>query len=69
MPIYEYTCKKCGHEFEELVFSQKDMPACPQCGSRNTEKLMSACSSKIDTGGPNFDALHHPGGGCGSGGG
>ncbi|WP_417292104.1 FmdB family zinc ribbon protein, partial [Desulfovibrio porci] len=20
MPIYEYSCEKCGHEFEELVF-------------------------------------------------
>ena len=20
MPIYEYSCKKCGHTFEELVF-------------------------------------------------
>jgi len=67
MPIYEYTCKECGREFEELVFSQKDAVACPRCGSRNTGKLMSACSSRVDTGGPHFDALQNSGGGCGGG--
>lgn len=66
MPIYEYVCKACGHEFEELVFSTQEAPACPQCGSPRTEKLMSACRSKVDGGGPNLDALH--GSGCGSGG-
>lgn len=40
MPIYEYYCKKCQHEFEELVFGD-DKPACPKCGATHTEKLMS----------------------------
>ena len=31
MPIYEYTCTKCGKDFEELVFGD-DLPACPHCG-------------------------------------
>lgn len=66
VPIYEYRCKDCGHEFEELVFSTKDKPVCPQCGSDQTEKLMSACSAKVD-GGPDLSGLH---GSCsGSGGG
>ena len=68
MPIYEYVCKDCKHEFEELVFSQEEAATCPKCGSKNTEKLMSACSAKVDGGGPNFDALQNSGGGCGSGG-
>lgn len=42
MPIYEYRCKKCAHVFEELV-ARADSPApqCPQCTSREAEKLMS----------------------------
>ena len=40
MPIYEYYCNKCHHEFEELVFGD-DAPLCPQCGAAQTEKLMS----------------------------
>ncbi|MCR5814126.1 MAG: zinc ribbon domain-containing protein [Desulfovibrio sp.] len=50
MPIYEYGCRKCGHEFEELVFSDAT-PKCPDCGSDDVEKLMSKCC--------------HTGGGCG----
>lgn len=40
MPIYEYQCDKCHHEFEELVFGDQT-PPCPQCGASQTHKLMS----------------------------
>ncbi|WP_207261750.1 zinc ribbon domain-containing protein [Desulfovibrio sp. Huiquan2017] len=66
MPIYEYICKQCGHEFEELVFKAEAPAPCPRCGSAETEKLMSACSAKVDGGGPNLEALKEYG--CGSGG-
>ena len=40
MPIYEYSCKACGHQFEALV--RKDAtPACPSCESADLERLMS----------------------------
>jgi putative FmdB family regulatory protein len=42
MPIYEYQCKGCGHEFEYLVIG-KDSPACPACQSKKVCKLMSSC--------------------------
>ncbi|MCR4667281.1 MAG: zinc ribbon domain-containing protein [Desulfovibrio sp.] len=42
MPIYEYGCRKCGREFEELVRSGST-PKCPDCGSEDVEKLMSQC--------------------------
>ena len=43
MPIYEYTCTKCGKDFEELVFGDA-LPACPHCGAAETRKLMSRCA-------------------------
>lgn len=39
MPIYEYSCSKCGNEFEALVMNN-DPPCCPVCGSKELEKLM-----------------------------
>lgn len=40
MPIYEYSCDTCHHEFEELVFGD-ETPPCPKCGSPQTHKLIS----------------------------
>ena len=40
MPIYEYTCKSCDHQFEVLV-RKGDTPACAACGSADLERLMS----------------------------
>ncbi len=56
MPIFEYKCNDCGHEFEELVFDRDECPACPKCASEKTGKLMSAVRAKVggfrpDTGG------------------
>ena len=32
MPIYEYVCKSCGHEFEEMQrFSDAPLEQCPSC--------------------------------------
>ena len=33
MPIYEYRCNACNHEFEELVRSDRQKVQCPSCGS------------------------------------
>jgi putative FmdB family regulatory protein len=32
MPLYEYQCRGCSHEFEELVFGDEPV-TCPECGS------------------------------------
>lgn len=45
MPIYEYTCKGCGCDFEELVFSSDEEPDCPVCGSANSEKKISTVAA------------------------
>lgn len=44
MPIYEYKCKKCGHEFEEIQkFSDKPIAECAKCKGP-VEKLISQSS-------------------------
>jgi putative FmdB family regulatory protein len=40
MPIYEFACGKCGHEFEDIVAMSSGAPACPKCGAA-TERLIS----------------------------
>ena len=42
MPIYEYQCRACGHEFEFLLLpSQPATAACPKCQGRDLERLLS----------------------------
>ncbi|MCC7518405.1 MAG: zinc ribbon domain-containing protein [Verrucomicrobiae bacterium] len=53
MPIYEFACTTCGHEFEELVRSSAARrPLCPQCGARKVERKLSvfASSTKASSG-------------------
>ena len=40
MPIFEYACRSCGHQFEALVFGGK-VPPCPECEGKDLEKLLS----------------------------
>jgi putative FmdB family regulatory protein len=40
MPLYEYTCRKCDHAFEALVFDGEEVE-CPQCRGRKVERLLS----------------------------
>ncbi|PXW94365.1 putative FmdB family regulatory protein [Sphaerotilus hippei] len=49
MPMYEYHCRACQAEFELLVRSST-VPACPQCGSAELEKVVSriAPAGKIE---------------------
>ncbi len=42
MPIYEFVCESCGHEFEQiLAFSATKMPSCPACQSEQVHRQMS----------------------------
>jgi putative FmdB family regulatory protein len=43
MPIYEYECKACGHEFEQLVRTG-DVPSCPSCKGQELTRLLSLSS-------------------------
>lgn len=45
MPIYEYTCKDCGHHFELLrSMKEADSPAtCEHCQGEHTQRSLSVC--------------------------
>ncbi len=46
MPIYEFRCRKCEDEFEELVFGSDGDVACPKCGATAVERKMSSFAFK-----------------------
>jgi putative FmdB family regulatory protein len=45
MPIFEYACRACGHEFEALVRAC-DTPSCATCGSEALAKKLSVFSAQ-----------------------
>ena len=52
MPIYEYSCGKCGKVFKYLHRSfDEAKPPCPECGSDKVTKLFS--SFAVKSGGKN----------------
>lgn len=64
MPIFEYVCKECSHEFETLVYGQ-EKAVCPKCESKKLEPKLSlfAVSAKASSA-PQTSA--GPCGSCGS---
>jgi putative FmdB family regulatory protein len=48
MPIYEYRCAACGHEFELLVLPSTTV-ACTACGASQLERLLSLPAIKSET--------------------
>ena len=46
MPMFDFECRKCGCQFEELV-RRDETPACPQCQAKTVEKLMSAPAGHV----------------------
>ena len=52
MPIYEYKCLKCGHQFEVIQrFSDNPVESCPACNRKTVKKLVSAPSFRLKGGG------------------
>lgn len=49
MPLYEYQCNKCKHEFELMVSLSNTKPVvCAKCGSKKTTKVFSTCIFKFN---------------------
>jgi putative FmdB family regulatory protein len=49
MPMFEYSCKGCGNQFETLVRPQDAAPTCPKCQSADLEKLISTPAIKSES--------------------
>ena len=68
MPIYQFQCAKCGHDFEHMTrISARDAKTpCPACGSVKTGRTLTAPA--VHDGSPKASsakpARAHPGG-CG----
>src|SRR5580704_5697752 len=61
MPIFEYICQECQHEFESLVFG-RDKAKCPKCQSQKLSPQLSVFAMSAKSG-PSTSA---PTGACGS---
>ena len=62
MKLYDFHCRACGRDFEELVDAVTDA-RCPACASEDVEKQLSAFS----VGGAHGDVGPSAGGGCDTG--
>ena len=51
MPIYEYACDQCGHQFEKLMRMGADAPDCPECGASQVRKRVSQSGFILKGGG------------------
>lgn len=51
MPIYEYTCPACGHDFEKMQKVNDPAPGCPSCGAVQVHKQVSRTSFQLKGGG------------------
>ncbi|MCH7869272.1 MAG: zinc ribbon domain-containing protein [Myxococcales bacterium] len=61
MPIYEYQCKKCDHEFErEQRITADPIKTCPKCKARRVKKLISQTSFVLKGGGWYNDLYSSP---------
>jgi len=48
MPLYEYRCDACEHEFEALQkISDEPLLHCPSCDEPNLRKLVSAAGFRL----------------------
>jgi putative FmdB family regulatory protein len=57
MPIYEYTCNRCGHRYSVLrPMRDAGLPCvCPECGEADTRRLLSLIAAPVradHSGGP-----------------
>ena len=44
MPVFEYKCRDCGHQFEYLVLHSSPALKCPSCQKQDLEQLISLCA-------------------------
>ncbi len=49
MPIYEYECQKCGHQFEALILPQSAAASCPSCHGKKLKQLISMFAASSES--------------------
>jgi putative FmdB family regulatory protein len=64
MPIFEYICQECQHEFETLVFG-RDKAKCPKCQSQRLSPQLSVFTMSTK-GTPAKNSANTSAGACGS---
>ena len=48
MPIYEYRCEACNHEFDVMQrMSDDPLTECPECHAQSLRKLVSAAGFRL----------------------
>ncbi|MGA9041945.1 MAG: zinc ribbon domain-containing protein [Terriglobales bacterium] len=62
MPIFEYICKQCDHEFEAIVYGEQKAE-CPKCKGKQLAPQLSVFAVAAKS--PSSPA-RSAGGGCGS---
>ena len=47
MPLFEFRCRECDHRFEDIFrdVGETGEAECPECGSRDVERLQSGFAS------------------------
>jgi putative FmdB family regulatory protein len=48
MPLFDFRCRACGHEFEALTRPQDPPVTCPACRSPDLERLLSGFALHTD---------------------
>lgn len=52
MPIYEYVCDSCEHQFETIQkFSEDPLKTCPECAEDGLRKKVSIAAFRLKGGG------------------
>ena len=64
MPLYEYACKSCGHQFEMLVRGS-ETPVCPTCQGTTLERRQSVFAAHANAAPARMSAPHAGCGSCG----
>jgi putative FmdB family regulatory protein len=49
MPLYEYVCEGCDHQYEAMqpLSAKAEETSCPKCNTAQSRRIMSSFASKI----------------------
>lgn len=65
MPLFEYACRTCDHEFEALVRASSDTPECPSCHGTSLERRLSVFAAHTNGTAASAPMPSGPCGACG----